>query len=546
MRRRPVSPGTGRFHSGLWSLRLRLAAAYARRMDVAELQRSVRRTVADPALTYRQRLHRLAGLAEEAVAPPPVSDACREAQQQGVICDLAEGHAPYRPRYLLPDYAALLSRGSSFLELDPPRDLDEALTVLLIAYTAVPSVTTYPVYLGDLDKLLAPFVDGVGDETLYRRLRLFWISLDRMLPDAFVHTDLGPDDTRVGRTILRLERELLQVVPNLTLKVDPVRTPDDLLIDGVQTVFACGKPHFVNHPMMVSDLGADYAAVSCYNSLKIGGGSHTLVRLNLAEAVRRCPGGTQTFITQTLPMYVELTAELMEARIRHLVEFAGFYAHDWLATEGLVSLDRCSAMFGIYGLAEAVEDLLEREGSHLRYGHDAGANDLSYRITDAVAELVAARPLPYCDGNGARAFLHSQSGIDSDLGVTAGTRVPTGREPPMFEHLNAVAPHHRHFAAGISDVLHFDDTARRNPQAVVDIIRGAFTSGMRDFTFNLDSNDFIRITGYLVRKSDLTGIQSGARHESTFLGAESVAQSHVDRRGVKRVIGHENDPRTGS
>jgi YjjI family glycine radical enzyme len=401
------------------------------------------------------------------------------------------------------------------------------------------------VYLGDLDKLLAPYVDGVGDEELYRRLRLFWISLDRMLPDAFVHTNLGPDDTRIGRTILRLERELLQVVPNLTLKVHPVRTPDDLLLDGVRTVFACGKPHFVNHPMMTADLGVDYAAVSCYNSLKIGGGSHTLVRLNLAEAVQHCPGPVHVFLTQTLPYYVELTAELMEARIRHLVEVAGFYTHDWLVAEGLVALDRFSAMFGIYGLAEAVEALLDREGKELRYGRDAEANELAYRITDAVAQLVAARPLPYCEGNNGRAFLHSQSGIDSDVNVTAGTRIPVGREPSLFEHLMAVAPHHRLFAAGISDVLHFDDTARRNPQAVVDIIRGAFTYGMRDFTFNLDSNDFIRITGYLVRKSDLARIEMGARHASTFLGAGSVAESHVDQRAVKRVISHESDPRPG-
>ena len=48
---------------------------------------------------------------------------------------------------------------------------------------------------------------------------------------------------------------------------------------------------------------------------------------------------------------------------------------------------------------------------------------------------------------------------------------------------------------------------------------------MRDVTFNLDSNDFIRITGYLVRKSDLAKLEAdGARHGSTFLGAGSVAQ----------------------
>ena len=60
---------------------------------------------------------------------------------------------------------------------------------------------------------------------------------------------------------------------------------------------------------------------------------------------------------------------------------------------------------------------------------------------------------------------------------------------------------------------------------------------MRDFTFNLDSNEFIRITGYLVRKSDLVDIDTkGALHSSDYLaaGSESVvspdpARSEEDR-----------------
>ena len=65
--------------------------------------------------------------------------------------------------------------------------------------------------------------------------------------------------------------------------------------------------------------------------------------------------------------------------------------------------------------------------------------------------------------------------------------------------------------------------------------------GMRDFTFNLDSNDFIRITGYLVRKSDLAKLpEEGARHSSTFLGAGSVERSHVTERTAKRVISEES------
>jgi YjjI family glycine radical enzyme len=507
-----------------------------------ELRTQARGLVDDPTLTYRQRMHQLAVLAENALDPPPVSPACTEALDKRVICDMYEGNAPHRPRYVLPDYARLLRTGSEFLELDPPADLDEALTTLLIAYTQVPSITGYPVWLGDLDALLEPYAEGIDDDVLHHKLRLFWISLDRILPDAFTHANLGPQDSRVGRMALRLERELLQVVPNLTLKVDPLRTSDDYLRDAVETVFACAKPHFVNHPMMIGDLGSSYGVASCYNSLRAGGGSHTLVRLNLREVALRHQGSRESFLHELLPFYVGLTAELMESRIRHLVEEARFFEHSWLATEGLIHLDRFSAMFGVYGLAEAVSLVLEHEGIDARYGHDVVADELALQIVEAVHDLVGRQPLPYCEGYGGRAFLHSQSGIDSDVGVTAGTRVPVGEEPGLLRHLQAITPNHRLFPAGISDVLAFDETARRNPDAVVDVIRGAFRTGMRDVTFNLDSNDFIRITGYLVRKSDLAKIDHGARHASTFLGAGSVAQSHVDQRAPKRVVAHELHP----
>lgn len=510
-------------------------------MESNELRTQARALVDDPALTYPQRMHQLAVLAENSLDPPPVSPACTEALEKGVLCDLYEGNAPHRPRYLLPDYGRLLRNGSEFLELAAPADLDEALNTLLIAYTQVPSITGYPVWLGDLDALLEPYVAGLDDEQLHHKLRLFWIALDRMLPDAFVHANLGPDDSRVGRMALRLERELLQVVPNLTLKVDPVRTPDDYIRDAVETVFACAKPHFVNHPMMVGDLGAEYGVASCYNSLRMGGGSHTLTRLNLREVALLHQGPRELFFTDLLPRYVALGTELMEARIRHLVEEARFFEHSWLVTDGLIHLDRFSAMFGVYGLAEAVSILLEHEGIEARYGHDAVADELAFHILDVVHDLVGERPLPYCEGFGGRALLHSQSGIDSDVGVTAGSRIPVGEEPGLLRHLQAVTPNHRLFPSGVSDILAFDETARRNPDAVVDVIRGAFRTGMRDVTFNLDSNDFIRITGYLVRKSDLAKIEHGARHSSTFLGAGSVAQSHVDQRAPKRVIAHEID-----
>jgi YjjI family glycine radical enzyme len=342
-----------------------------------------------------------------------------------------------------------------------------------------------------------------------------------------------------------VERSLRQVVPNITLKVDPTLTPDSLIEDAVQTVFVTGKPHFVNHPMMVGDHGEGYAAVSCYNSLKIGGGSHTLVRLNLKEAAVRQTGGLDDFLADGLPMWVELTAELIEARIRSLVEHQHFFDTHWLAQEGLVEIDRFSAMFGVFGMAECVAEVLAHDGIHgARYGHDTVANEAAYRIVERIAQLVAARPLPYCSGGGGAAYLHSQSGIDLDVDVTAGTRIPVGDEPGMREHITVCAPHHKHFSSGVSDIFHVDQTAVGNPRAMVDIIRGAFTVGMRDFTFNLDDNEFIRITGYLVRKSDLVGIdEHGARHGSDYLAAGAEANFHLTERAVKRIRAHELDPR---
>ena len=416
----------------------------------------------------------------------------------------------------------------------------------MILYTQTPSITGYPVYLGDLDKVLAPFVDEVSDAQLNLQLRLFWQMIDRVLPDAFVHTNLGPEDTRIGRAIFQLERELNQTVPNITLKVDPQITPNSFLEEAVKTVFVVAKPHFVNHPMMCADLGEQYGVVSCYNSLKAGGGSHTLVRLNLKEAVKQHQGNSSSFINETLEKYVRLTLELMEARIRYLVEDSCFFEHNFLAQEGLVSLDRFSAMFGIYGLAEAVKLLMEAQGSLAKYGHDAEANQLSYQITDRIAALVKEIPLPYCEGNDGFAFLHSQSGIDLDLDVTAGTRIPIGEEPELYEHIFAVAPHHHKFSSGVSDIFHFDDTVKRNPQAVVDVIKGGLAQGMRDFTFNLASNDFIRITGYLVRKSDVVRLEKeSSRYNSTVLGAGSEKNQGVTKRNLKRVMSHEQTPRLG-
>lgn len=45
---------------------------------------------------------------------------------------------------------------SDFLGLEPPKDIWEATNSLLILYKHVPSITSLPVYIGSIDKLLDP------------------------------------------------------------------------------------------------------------------------------------------------------------------------------------------------------------------------------------------------------------------------------------------------------------------------------------------------------------------------------------------------------
>jgi hypothetical protein len=51
-----------------------------------------------------------------------------------------------------------------------------------------------------------------------------------------MHVNIGPDDNRICRLILRIDNELKQVAPNLTFFHDPEQTPDDLLLLAVKNI----------------------------------------------------------------------------------------------------------------------------------------------------------------------------------------------------------------------------------------------------------------------------------------------------------------------
>jgi hypothetical protein len=111
------------------------------------------------------------------------------------------------------------------LELPPAGDLIEATASLLTAYKYFPA-EALPVFIGRLDELLEPYIDTVPPETARKVLRSFWLLVDRLNPSGFVHADIGPQDSRAGRLLLDVDREL-KTITNLTLRYDPQATPRD-------------------------------------------------------------------------------------------------------------------------------------------------------------------------------------------------------------------------------------------------------------------------------------------------------------------------------
>ncbi|WP_323912975.1 YjjI family glycine radical enzyme [Aeromonas caviae] len=495
------------------------------------------RIVRDPLLSPAQKSHALALAAENALPYPELPADVAEAMTQGVLCDMFEGHAPYKPRYVLPDYARFLRQGSAWLELAPPRDFDEALDALRILYHHVPSVTGMPVWLGRLDQLLLPFVGELDDETLYRKLKGFWIYLDRVLPDAFMHVNIGPDDNRICRLILRIDNELKQVAPNLTFFHDPEQTPDDLLLLAVKNIAECSKPHIANYPVHRDTFDQrGFGIVSCYNSLPQAGGANTLVRISLKRVAEQAQG-IDDFLGCLLPHYCRLTSQLIAVRAAFLHEESGFF-DSFLIKEGLLDEERFVPMFGIYGMAEAVNILMDKENLPGRYGHDEEANQLGYRISAQLSEYVTATPQAHAWGG--HALLHSQGGLSIDVAVTPGVRIPYGQEPDPASHVLALAPHHGYYHSGISEILTLEPTIRQNPQALLQLCKGAFALGMREFTANVADSDLVRVTGYMIRKSDVARFaEEGSRLQTTCLGAEASDVTAIRQR-APRVVANES------
>ena len=490
--------------------------------------------VTSKGLTYEQKVVALAHAAENSLEVLEIPEKTRHYMETGAICDLDEGHAPYRPRYIMPDYEAAVKKGCEFLQLDPPKDLDEVIQFLEILYRHVPSITSYPVYLGSIDRLIEPFLEGVSDEEAEKKLRLFLIYLDRTITDGFCHANLGPEETRTGRIILKLEKELQNAVPNLTLKYDPDITPDSYGELALYTSLYSANPAICNHRMHKDTYG-DYGISSCYNILPIGGGSYTLTRIVLPKLVPEAESREQ-FLTETLPDCLQRMGDYMNERIRFLVEESNFFETSFLSREGFISRDKFLAMFGVVGLAECTNLLMDDPDKI--YGSDQEADQLADQIMQVIAEYAETSKALYSEVFHDHFALHAQVGIDSDHGITSGVRIPVGMEPErMYDHLRHSARFHRFFPTGCADIFSFDPTGRNNPAAMLDIVKGAFSLGDKYISFYASDSDLVRITGYLVKRSEMEKYYEGEAvlQNTVYLGGDNYRNAHLENRKVRAL-----------
>ena len=132
--------------------------------------------IKDPTMDYQQRCIALAKYAENLEDHIVLSDRTKYFQEKQVVTAMGEGASPYRPRYVTMDFEKFFAQGSKFLELEPPKDIWEAVSDLMIIYHHIPGVTMQPVYIGHLDRLLEPFYTTY--EETKRAVKMLLMHLD--------------------------------------------------------------------------------------------------------------------------------------------------------------------------------------------------------------------------------------------------------------------------------------------------------------------------------------------------------------------------------
>jgi len=462
-------------------------------------------------LTTQQKLIALGNVSERLFSPVDILGYTEEELsflENQMICDLNEGYALYRPRYIVPNYDVFVQNGIEFLELKAPTDLEDLLDGLLILYSHVPSITSFPVFIGHLDRLMEPFITD-NEEEDYKKIKRFLNHIDKTITDSFCHADIGPYETKAGVLILKAVMELENPTPNMTIRYDKDKTSRSFAELAAKSCLLVSKPSFSNDAYYTDDIG-EHAICSCYNALPFGGGAYTLNRLRLGT-IARAASTLDELVNTLLPKVSRSMLSMMDKRIKFIVEESNFFETSFLQREGFIDKDNFTAMFAIVGLADAVNTMLEIEGLTETFGQSTRGDEIGHIIMNVLKDEVDNHKAVYSSRTNDKYLLHAQVGAsldEEDMLNTPAHRVKIGQEPILIDHLKHSAPFHQYFPSGTGDLFAFDNTYVDHPEAVVDIIDGAFKSGYRYITTYMKNTDLIRVTGYLVKKSEVEKLKN--------------------------------------
>ena len=198
--------------------------------------------------------------------------------------------------------------------------------------------------------------------------------------------------------------------------------------------------------------------------------------------------------------------EYMDSRVSFIINDSKFFESSFLAKEKLIDKSKFTAMFGMFGLAEAVNILMS---NNERFGHDKEADDFGVEIMQRLEKEINQYYNDKLLATDGKYLLHAQVGIDTDIGSSPGCRIPIGDEPEILKHIIQSSRFHKYFPSGIGDIFQFEPTYRDNIQALYDILKGAFKQGSRYISFYASDSDIVRISGYLVKKSEIEKLRKG-------------------------------------
>jgi YjjI family glycine radical enzyme len=178
------------------------------------------------------------------------------------------------------------------------------------------------------------------------------------------------------------------------------------------------------------------------------------------------------------------------------------------------------------------------EGIDATFGQSTRGDEIAHKILGTLEEFVNQYEAPYVSRTNNRYLLHAQVGANlspEDMDNTPAHRIKVGQEPDLPKHITQSAPFHKYFTSGTGDLFAFDQTYLNHLDALLDIVDGAFDSGYRYITTYLQNSDLIRVTGYLVKRSEVERFDNDkvVLRDTTIFGSGTNANANVFNRQTR-------------